>query len=115
MTAVMNEQSKVSVNIQEILDGKIAELVEEVRDSQERMAALDSRISAAKTQLRELLELRGDAWTDSLGYARVTSDGVRKSYDTQALDQLILSDPLQYGWLKDYRKEFLVRGGVQIK
>ncbi|HEX3052841.1 MAG TPA: hypothetical protein VHP83_19435 [Aggregatilineaceae bacterium] len=109
------EKGKVSGAVREILDGKIAELVDDVRESQEQMVVLGNRIGAAKEQLRELLELRGSQWTDDSGYARLSSEGIRKSYDSQALDALILSDPLQYGWLKDYRKEVTVRGGVQIR
>ena len=43
------------------------------------------------------------------------SEGIRTSYETKALDELIIKDPLHYGWLKDYRKESAVRGGVQVK
>jgi hypothetical protein len=31
------------------------------------------------------------------------------------LDGLILGEPLQYGWLRDFRKESTIRSGVQIK
>jgi len=109
------DKVKISDSVRQMLDGKIAELVEDVRESQEQIAVLGNRIGAAKEQLRELLELRGSQWTDASGYARLTGEGMRKSYDTPALDALILSDPLQYGWLKDYRKEVIVRGGVQIR
>ncbi len=50
-----------------------------------------------------------------MGYARLTSEGVRTIYDTKALDELIIKDPLHYGWLKDYRNESTVRSTVQVK
>lgn len=115
MAAITVEKPRMSTNIQEILDGKIAELVDEVRESQEKMSALSDRVAAAKEQLRELLEMRGSSWSDDVGYARLSSDSSRKYYDSRALDDLILADPLQYGWLKDFRKEAAVRGSVQIK
>ena len=115
MTAIVSEKPKVNSQIQQILDGKIAELVDEVRKSQEQMNALNERVSIAKEQLRELLEMRGSGWTDDTGYARLATDGTRKFYDARALDDLILADPLQYGWLKDFRKEAAVKGSVQVK
>jgi hypothetical protein len=115
MAAIVAEKPKMSSNIQEILDGKIAELVEDVRESQQQLNTLSERVSAAKEQLRELLEMRGSNWSDGVGYARLSSDSTRKFYDSRALDDLILTDPLQYGWLKDFRKEATVRGSVQIK
>jgi seryl-tRNA synthetase len=115
MAAIVAERPKMSSNIQEILDGKIAELVDEVRESQQQLNALGDRVTAAKEQLRELLEMRGSNWSDDVGYARLSSDSSRKYYDSRALDELILADPLQYGWLKDFRKEAAVRGSVQIK
>jgi hypothetical protein len=115
MTAITAEKPKVSGEILEILDGKIAELVDEVRESQEKLGTLGEQVTRAKEQLRELLEMRGSNWTDDKGYARLLSDSLRKRYDSDALDKLILGDPLQYGWLKDFRKETVVNGSVQVK
>jgi hypothetical protein len=97
------------------LDEQIAELVDKVRINQQRIARLESRITSVKDDLRALLEQRGENWSDDAGYARLVSEGVRYYYDKQALDNLIITDPLRYGWLKDYRKESLVQSGVQVK
>jgi hypothetical protein len=96
-------------------DQEIAELVDLVRGMQERIGGMQEKIQMAKERLRDLLEQSGGSWKDSEGYARLTSDSVRASYDSKALDQLILSDPLRNGWLKDYRKESVVRGTIQVK
>lgn len=97
------------------LDERIAELVDIVRINQQRIARLEDRIAAVKEELRALLEQRGENWSDAEGYARLVSEGVRYYYDKQALDHLIITDPLRYGWLKDYRRETIVQGGVQVK
>lgn len=101
--------------IAQALDAEIAHLVEIVRETVDEMAALEEKVRAAKDRLRILLIQRGENWKDEEGYARLMADSVRTSYDTRALDELIISDPLRHGWLKDYRKEFTVRGGVQVK
>ena len=98
-----------------VLDERIAELVDTVRAHRERIAALEAKNDAAKDELRQLLELRGENWSDDEGYARLTAESTRTSYESKALDDLILRDPLHYGWLKDYRKQSVVRGGIQIK
>jgi hypothetical protein len=97
------------------LDLRIAERVDVVRSIQERITALQEKVQAVKDELRVLLDERGASWTDDEGYARIVADAVRRSYDSKALDELIITDPLRHGWLKDYRKETPVRGGVQIK
>ena len=97
------------------LDDRIAELVDLVRGHRERIAALEAKNDVAKDELRQLLELRGENWSDGEGYARLTAESSRTSYEFKALDDLILRDPLHYGWLKDYRKQSVVRGGIQIK
>ena len=99
----------------EAIDHKIEELVDLVRANQQRIATLEARITIAKDELRQLIEQRGENWSDDEGYARVSSEGVRKFYDTQALDELIITDPLRYGWLKDYRRETTVRARVLVK
>lgn len=97
------------------IDQQIAERVEEIRDSQVQMGTLSERVDRLKAELLALLEQKGSNWSDSVGYARLVAEGVRRTYDTKSLDQLIISDPLRYGWLTDYRKESVVRGGVQVK
>jgi hypothetical protein len=103
------------VGLSEYIDQQIADRVQIVRDAQGQIGLLDDQIKLLKAELAELLEQKGSGWTDSTGYARLTSEGVRTSYDTKALDDLILNEPLRYGWLHDFRKESTVRGGVQIK
>ena len=112
-----HEQStqQASDTMKDLIDRHIAELVDVVRSSQSRINALQDRVTTAKEELHELLEQRGESWSDGEGYARLISEGVRTSYDRIALDRLILDDPLRYGWLKDYRKEQTVQGGVQVK
>jgi hypothetical protein len=61
------------------------------------------------------LEERGDNWSDEEGYARIISEGERIYYDTNALDKLIIEEPLRYGWLKDYRVTSTVQSRVQVK
>lgn len=114
MSAVMADRSREVLTGDE-LDQRIAELVDVVRANQRRVDVLEMRIAAAKEELVELLESRGSNWSDDEGFARLKDAGVRKYYDSQALDKLIITDPLRYGWLKDYRKETTVRGGVQVK
>ena len=97
------------------VDEEISQLVAAVRDIQANMAGMEEKVKTAKERLRMLLTQKGENWSDDSGYARLMSDSVRTSYDTKSLDQLIITDPLRHGWLKEYRKEFTVRGGVQVK
>jgi hypothetical protein len=99
----------------DVIDARISELVESVRAHRERIATLEARNDAAKAELRHLLEMRGENWSDDEGYARLVPDGTRTAYETKALDDLIIRDPLQYGWLKDYRKQSVIRSSVQVK
>ncbi|HEX2622094.1 MAG TPA: hypothetical protein VHL11_18180 [Phototrophicaceae bacterium] len=99
----------------EALDAEIAALVAQVREANEQIAELEEETSLARQHLRELLEERGSNWSDTEGYARLISEGLRAAYDTKSLDDLIIKDPLHYGWLKDYRKESVVQGTVQVK
>lgn len=94
---------------------EIAWLVSDIRQMTDEMEALDERVHDHKDRLRTLLEARGENWSDDRGYARLMADSTRTSYDAHALDQLIIADPTQHGWLKDYRKQFAVRGGIQVK
>ncbi len=103
------------VGLAQYIDQQIAERVQIIRDAQGQIALMDEQIQAMKEELRELIEQKGSNWTDSVGYARLMSDGTRTSYSTKSLDELILKEPLRYGWLHDFRKETTIRGGVQVK
>ena len=98
-----------------LLDNRIAELVSCLRDQREQIAALSAESDTAKEELRQLLEMRGENWSDEDGYARLVPESARTTYETKSLDALILRDPLQYGWLKDYRKISTIRSTVQVK
>ena len=115
MASEMVAKNGRSLGLAEYIDQQIAERVQIVRDAQGQIALLDDQIQILKAELRELLEQKGSNWTDSAGYARLVAESTRLSYDTKALDELILKDPLRYAWMKDFRKESTVRGGVQIK
>jgi hypothetical protein len=96
-------------------DMEIGALVERIRALQSHIDALGRDIQQAKQELRPLLRQRGDTWSDDVGYARVMSESLQRFYDAEALDRLILSDPLRYGWLKDYRREKIVAERIQVK
>lgn len=110
-----NREQTRAAQMEAYIDQQIAERVEEVRDAQVQMGTLAERVERLKAELLALLEQKGSNWSDDTGYARLVAEGVRRTYDTKALDELIISDPLHYGWLTDYRKESTVRGGVQVK
>lgn len=107
--------TELSPEVRELLDQRIAELVDTVRGNNRRIEALNARNEEAKEELRVLLEQRGSNWADEEGYAQLVSDAVRRWYDTQALDRLVMSDPLRHGWLVDYRRETPIRGGVKVR
>jgi hypothetical protein len=115
MQKTLQKNGSREAAIAQALDAEIAQIVEMVRETVDEMAVLEEKVRMAKDRLRILLVQRGDNWKDDDGYARLMSDSVRTSYDTRSLDELIINDPLRHGWLKDYRKEFTVRGGVQVK
>jgi hypothetical protein len=119
MADVLKNQAAKAGKAIKSIDQEISELVEMVREANDRLdeVATEVRpmIDAAKERLRMLLEYRGENWSDDVGYARVVSAGTRISYDSKALDKLIIEDPEQYGWLKQYRSETTVKGGVSVK
>ena len=96
-------------------DMQILSLVELIRSLQRNIERSSLEIQEAKEALRPLLEARGENWSDEFGYARLVSEGVQRNYDAEALDRLILSDPLRYSWLKDYRRERHLAERVSIK
>jgi hypothetical protein len=86
------------------LDEQIASLVACIREERAEIETHEAEIQDAKAQLVTLIEQRGSNWSDDAGYVRLAQEGVRHDYNTDALDELIINDPLRYGWLKDYRK-----------
>lgn len=102
-------------NVQENTDDEIANIVNRIRDFQQDAESVADKIRALKDRLTVLLQERGANWSDAVGYARLLSTGTRISYDTESLDSLIITDPLRYGWLKDYRKESPVAGRITVK
>jgi hypothetical protein len=97
------------------LDPRIAELVYCIREDNQLIASAEKRIKEAKAELQLLLEVRGANWSDEAGYARLISEGHRFHYDTETLDKLLITDPLRYGWLKDFRRETVIPERVQVK
>jgi hypothetical protein len=96
-------------------EDEIAKLVEEIRGYRDEIDQLNNRVSMARENLEELLLDRGSPWKDDEGYAMLVNEGERTSYDTKALDNLLMSDPLRYGWLHDYRRKTPVAPSIKIK
>ncbi|MDX2137545.1 MAG: hypothetical protein SF123_05575 [Chloroflexota bacterium] len=97
------------------LETEIEALVQCIREDHQIIEEAEGRIREAKRRLEQLLKMRGSNWADDLGYARLMSTGRRTFYDTEDLDRLLISDPLRYGWLKDYRRESIIPERVQVK
>lgn len=101
------------------IDEEIEELVTLIRNAQEQLAEVEAEIrptvDAARERLKMLLAYRGENWSDDEGYARLVADGTRIMYDAEALDTLIIENPDKYGWLREYRQEVPIRGGVRVK
>lgn len=108
----MDEQTKA---LAEFIDTQIEDRVQLIRDAQQNMEVLQYQIELMKIEIGELLQQKGAGWSDAAGYARITSEKISHTYDTRALDELILKEPLRYGWLGDFRKMATIRGGVQVK
>lgn len=101
------------------MNPEIMELVEVIRQANHQLKEMEEEmkpiIAGAKARLVSLLQQHGN-YTDAEGYARITSPSLRVTYDYKALDELIANDPAgQYQWLRDYRKETPVKGGVTVK
>jgi hypothetical protein len=94
---------------------EIAKLVEQIRSYRGEIETLNNLVNTARENLEELLLDRGSAWKDDEGYAMLVSEGERTSYDTKALDNLLMSDPLHYGWLHDYRRKSPIAPSIKIK
>lgn len=99
----------------EFIDQQIADRVELVRAAQRQADLLNGQLELLKGELYELIMQKGEGWSDSAGYARVVAEGVEATYDTKALDELILKEPVRYGWLGDFRKREHVRPAVKVK
>ena len=93
----------------------IAKLVEEIRGYRDRIEHLSNMMNLSRENLEELLIKRGSNWKDNEGYAILVNEGERTSYDTKALDELLMSDPLRYGWLHDYRRKSSINSSVKVK
>jgi hypothetical protein len=96
-------------------DEQISTLVACIREERAEIERHEVEVQEAKAQLLPLLEQRGSNWADDQGYARIAQEGLRYDYDTNALDELIISDPLRYGWLKDYRKTSAVPSRLLVR
>lgn len=94
---------------------EISQLVATIRQATDEMEALETKVQTAKARLRALLTQKGENWQDADGYARLMADSVRTSYDPKALDALMLRSDWWHARLKPYRREFPVRGGVQVR
>ena len=99
----------------EKIDQEIADIVSSIRLEQAKIEQIDLEMATLRDRLVKLLRERGGNWSDANGYARLLSEGIRTYYDTQNLDELILTDPLHYGWLKDYRRQTLIPQRVQVR
>src|SRR5688500_7784365 len=111
----MVEKTNKGLGLAEFIDQQIADRVQIVRDAQAQIGLLDDQIKLMKDELRELLDQKGSGWTDSVAYVCLVAEVTRTAYVIKALDELILKEPLRYGWLGDFRKESTVRRGIQIK
>lgn len=94
---------------------RIEGIVGQIRHYKTEQNELEACIEDLKIELRNLLEAYGSNWSDDEGYARILADAERTYYDTNALDQLIIEDPLHYGWLKDYRQKSPIKSRIQVK
>ncbi|HOA23361.1 MAG TPA: hypothetical protein PK801_13195 [Aggregatilineales bacterium] len=119
MAEDIRNRERLDPNAIKSVDEEIAEMVALIREARERLSEVEEEVdpvvARAKQRLEMLLEYRGESWSDGTGYARLASEGTRVVYDAEALDNLIIEDPAKYGWLKQYRKEISVTGGVRVK
>lgn len=95
---------------------RLQELIDEYRRCRDEIEAvkaeLEPRMNQAKEQIEALMaELDITQWKDETGYARVTPEGVRVSYDNKTLDAM-LND---YPFLRGARKETTRKAYVSIK
>ena len=97
------------------LDNEILALVQHVREDQNLIAEKQNAIYEIKAQLAKLLEIRGTNWSDDFGYARLVNEDPNIVYNARALDELIHSDPVRFGWLREHRSEIVIPQRVLIR
>lgn len=87
------------------INDEIHALVLRFREYEHNINLQQHAMQSVKDRLEVLLQLRGSSWSDGFGYARLSPDNAVCEYDSKALDHLILSDPVHYAWLNQYRKD----------
>lgn len=96
-------------------DAEIIRRLDCIRQLNVEAERIEDRINVEKDALKHLLKARGSNYEDDQGFARLVADGVRRSYDAEALDRLMLRSKWWDTRLRRYRREFNVRGGVRVK
>lgn len=96
-------------------EAEITDLVGKIRARKAEIAALEAWVKADRDELEKLLIDRGSSWKDGEGYAMIVAESERVSYDTKALDELVLSDPLKNGWLYEYRRKSTTAASLKVK
>jgi hypothetical protein len=114
MKMATQEQDKI-LRKQDKNEDAIKQLVDEIRSYRNEIDQLSNLVDTARENLEELLLDRGTPWKDEDGYAMLVGESERTSYDTKALDELLINDPLRYGWLHDYRRKTAIRPSIKIK
>lgn len=94
---------------------QIKKLVKAMRRQRAWIAAREAKMEVMKEQLQALLTEQGVNWSDDDGYARLIPESTRTSYETKALDELIITQPSVFGCLEAYRKVGKIRSSVQVK
>lgn len=97
------------------VDEDIRDLVDHIRNYESKIQGLERHIDSLKAVLHDRLQMRAMNWSDSKGYARITAEEDLSSYDVKALDKLIITDPVRYGWLGQYRTKSTIPSKVQVK
>ena len=118
MSAAIQTRPDTAIETNKIdteIDAEIDRLVHRIREHKLTIDVRGIEIDALKERLQKLLKEKGENWSDEFGYARIPSEGIRTHYDTEELDRLIITDPLRYGWLKDYRRESPTSSRIQVK
>jgi hypothetical protein len=86
------------------------------RELSARVKTIEAQQARAKETITEIMHETGQVKAITpAGTAAFTSDSVRVSYDTKALDALIASDDGLSRLLTPHRKETAVKGSLTIK
>lgn len=96
-------------------DKQVKKLVKAIRRQRNWIAAREAKLDEMKIELQDLLEASGQNWMDEDGYARLIPESKRISYESKAIDALIITQPDVYGCLAAYRRESKIRASVQVK